>query len=215
MNVYLKHLGIAAILAIGLAAAPTLAQHDSDGDHDNDMKSADAAAQVKCPVSGESANMSVSLATDEGPVFFCCTDCMAKFKADPAKYAKGAAAQRKELAKLSKVQVTCPVSHKPIDPDVSIESEGKTVEFCCKGCIGKYKADPEKYAAALANSYTYQTKCPVSGEQIDPAVSVTMASGKKIYFCCKQCIKKFEKNPGEFTANLAKQGIKLDAKDLK
>ena len=43
----------------------------------------------------------------------------------------------------------CPITGEPIDPSVSIEQDGKTIYFCCKGCIAKYKANPAKYADAL------------------------------------------------------------------
>jgi YHS domain-containing protein len=38
------------------------------------------------------------LNTDDGPVYFCCKGCAAKYKANPAKYAEKVAAQRKFLA---------------------------------------------------------------------------------------------------------------------
>jgi YHS domain-containing protein len=35
----------------------------------------------------------------------------------------------------------------PIDPSVTVVYDGKTYAFCCKDCVAKFKADPEKYAA--------------------------------------------------------------------
>ncbi len=43
----------------------------------------------------------------------------------------------------------CPVSGDPIDPEVTIVQDGKTVAFCCKGCIDDFKKDPAKYMAKL------------------------------------------------------------------
>jgi len=48
-------------------------------------------------------------------------------------------------------RTTCPVSHdefvvKADSPQVTYE--GKTYYFCCKGCTGKFKADPKKYLLA-------------------------------------------------------------------
>jgi YHS domain-containing protein len=164
----------------------------------------------KCPVMGEPINFAVSVATDDGPVFFCCKDCIPKYEADPAKYAEKVAAQRKALADRPKVQVLCPVSGEPVDPKVFVEHDGAKVYFCCKGCIGKFQKDPEKYKAALANSYTYQTKCPVSGNAIDPEAHVG-----KIYFCCKGCPKKFFADPAKYAPNLEAQGFKFAAADMK
>jgi YHS domain-containing protein len=35
----------------------------------------------------------------------------------------------------------------PIDPKVTLIYDGKTYGFCCKDCVAKFNADPEKYAA--------------------------------------------------------------------
>jgi YHS domain-containing protein len=35
----------------------------------------------------------------------------------------------------------------PIDPSFTLVYDGKTYGFCCKDCMAKFKADPEKYAA--------------------------------------------------------------------
>ena len=41
----------------------------------------------------------------------------------------------------------CPVSGDKANPEVTYVHEGKTYAFCCKGCINKFKKDPEKYLA--------------------------------------------------------------------
>ena len=47
-------------------------------------------------------------------------------------------------------QKTCAVMGGPVnDKSVFIDYKGKKVYFCCPGCIGKFKADPEKYLAKL------------------------------------------------------------------
>ena len=44
----------------------------------------------------------------------------------------------------------CPVEpENAIDPNVTTEWNGKTVGFCCGGCIDEFKKDPEKYAAKM------------------------------------------------------------------
>jgi len=205
---------LGSLVAFGLAVLPTMAQHEghgAHGDHGDAHKTPSASAS--CPVSGEAIDLSASVATDDGPVFFCCKDCIAKYKADPAKYAEKVALQRKALADRAKVQVTCPVSKEPVDPAVSVESGGTKVYFCCKSCVKKYEAEPAKYASALANSYTYQTKCPVMGEEIDPKAFTTTGDGMKVYFCCKGCDKKFNANPAKYAANMAEQGFTVDSKE--
>ncbi len=47
---------------------------------------------------------------------------------------------------------TCVVSGKSLEAmggPVTINHKGKTVKFCCKPCIKKFKADPDKYLKKL------------------------------------------------------------------
>jgi len=213
MNCLVKQAVIGCVVVLGLAVMPVSAQHEGHGGHGK-MAMSPATALPKCPVTGEPINLAVSVPTDEGPVFFCCKDCVSKYQADPAKYATRVAVQRKALANRPEVQVTCPVSKEPVDQDVFIESHGKKVYFCCKGCINKYQADPAKYASALSNSYTYQTKCPVMGEDINPKAVTTTAQGMNIYFCCKGCDKKFFKDPQKYAPNLVAQGFTVNPKEM-
>jgi len=46
-------------------------------------------------------------------------------------------------------QTTCPVMGGPIDKNVKTEYQGKTVYFCCPGCVDTFKADPNKYLDKL------------------------------------------------------------------
>jgi len=173
------------------------------------------AAQVpKCPVTGEPANLAQSFDTDLGPVYVCCKGCAKKLKIDPAPYAAKITAQRKVLAKLDRVQVSCPICGGPIDPVAYVEKDGKKVYACSKKCGAEIKENPGKYDKALLASYTYQTKCPVSGERIDPTASVKLTSGESIYFCCKGCMKKFEANPTKYTKKLEEQHISINPASL-
>jgi YHS domain-containing protein len=44
----------------------------------------------------------------------------------------------------------CAVNTKDeVDPDVTVEYKGKIIGFCCKDCIPKFKAEPEKYMKDL------------------------------------------------------------------
>ncbi len=47
-------------------------------------------------------------------------------------------------------------------------------------------------AAELAKAGFVNTKCPIMGDPIDPAV-FTDHMGKKVGFCCKDCIPKWNK----------------------
>jgi YHS domain-containing protein len=167
-------------------------------------------AMPECPVMGEPINLFVKTDTKDGPVHFCCGHCIEKYTANPAKYAKKVEAQRKALEALPRMQVTCPVSGEPVDPKVSFERDGKKVYACCPKCIEPMKKDFAKYQARLSGSYTYQTKCPVSGEDISPKSFADFGSGQRVYFCCDKCKTRFQAEPAKFSGSLKDQGYELD-----
>ncbi len=214
MKYLTRQLLFGSVFALGLASTSATAQHDSHGDYPSAKKIASSMSAAKCPVTGELINLAVSVATDGGPVFFCCKKCVSKYRGDPSKYAAKVAEQRNALADRPKVQATCPITKEPVDQNVFVERGAKKVYFCCKGCVNKYRKNPAKYDSALVNSYTYQTKCPVTDEEIDPAVFTTMANGMNIYFCCKGCDKKFLKDPRKYTPNLVAQGFTVNRKEM-
>lgn len=180
-------------------------------------KAADAKPTLpKCPVMGEAIDVSVSIPSNDGPVFFCCKECIEKYQADPAKFTDAVAAQHKAMADKPKVQVRCPVmSSKAADPKFSSEVEGKKVSFCCNGCPTRYRKDPAQYAFALANAYTYQTKCPVTGSEVVGRNSAKLVSGQTIYFATPEAKKSFLESPDKYMGALAEQGVKLDPANAK
>ena len=208
----LKARTLASALVIVVGAGRALGQHEHKGQEHGQPDR--AAPLPKCPVLAEPVNLGISTATPDGPVFFCCPDCVAKYQAEPGKYVSKVTQQRQVLADRPKVQVVCPVCQEPADPKIAMESGGQKVSFSSTECMNKYKADPAKYASALANTYTYQTKCPVTGESIDPKVSTTLANGAKIYFCCDACPKKLFADPAKYAPKLAEQGFTFDPKEL-
>ncbi len=205
MNRLILGMVFGSAVVVGTGVRPVMAQHDH-GDHGHGARGQHAAVP-KCPIMDEPANLALGVATDDGPVYFCCEGCIPKYQKDPGKYAAKVAAQRRALADRAKVQVTCPVSKEPVDQKVFVESNGKKVYFCCKGCAGKYQGNPAKYAAALAGSYSYQTTCAVMGGQINPQVSTTLSTGETIYYCCPGCDKPLRNDPAKYNKNLAAQGI--------
>ncbi len=52
-------------------------------------------------------------------------------------------------------------------------------------------------SAAISN-----TKCPVSGDAIDPKVKTVVYNGKTIGFCCEDCVEPFKKNPDKYAKNI-------------
>lgn len=189
-------------IAVALfAALPLVAwgQHD----HSQHQTAADkpSATEAKhhpqklCPVSGKPVDESVSATVNGRKVLFCCPDCIDKYKADPDKYGP---ALYKQLYP-QRVQVACPVMGGEIDPEVFVEHKGAKIYFCCKGCDAKFQKDPAKYEAGLKKAYTEQVHCPVMGGPIDRSISTEGKHGP-VYFCCKDCVGKYEADPAKYEA---------------
>ena len=62
---------------------------------------------------------------------------------------------------------TCPVMGGKVNKDTPYKTvyKGKTIGFCCPGCIEKFKANPGKYMAKLKKQCIIE--CPECGAQID------------------------------------------------
>lgn len=214
-----KGMASVSLLVLAVGGGRALGQHDQSGHGGQTAKpeqpAKPSAALPMCPVMGdEPINLAASLATPDGPVFFCCKDCIPKYQADPAKYATKVTAQRQALADRPKVQVVCPACEQPADPKITAEIGGRKISFSSAECMEKYRSDPAKYAFILANGFTYQTKCPVMDEAIDPKSFTKTASGFRIYFCCMDCEKKLFAEPAKYTPKLAAQGLTFDANEL-
>ena len=121
------------------------------------------------------------------------------------------------------VNAMCPIGKEPVEDDGGrTEYKGKTIGFCCPGCIEKFEAwdeakkdefvamsmmsshqdSPDDHAAMAGMAgdqdtvpYIFNT-CPISGEELggmgDPIVKVY--DGREVKFCCKMCVPKFEKD---------------------
>jgi YHS domain-containing protein len=210
MKRWILSMGLVSGAALYVGGTPAASACDCCGKAKK-AETGERAGLPKCPISGEPIDFRVSLKTDEGPVFFCSPDCIRKYESDPQKYATAAASQRKVLSDRPHVQVACPVSGAPVDPKVFIEQDGQKVYFCSEDCITKFKAEPAQYRSNLASSYSYQTKCPVMGGEINPQVFTKLPNGQRVFFCCPGCGPKFLANPAEYAPQLAAQGIKIDA----
>ncbi len=72
--------------------------------------------------------------------YFCCQQCVARFKADPEKYLQSA------------VDPVCGMKVEPANAAAEIEHAGRTYYFCSKHCAEEFNADPAKYAAKAPSS---------------------------------------------------------------
>lgn len=220
---FMKIIVFAAAIAWALSPGNAIAQQHGRpdaGPHnhakaEHDQKNHDSGStRPLCPVMGDPVDFSIKTMTDDGPVYFCCKMCIKKLEKGPDRYAAKIAAQRAALKKLKRLQVNCPVGGHPIDGKTFAMIRGRGVYFCCEPCVPKYDTEPAKYQAKLEASYTYQTKCPITGEKIKPTVFADLPTGQRVYFCCPGCDKKLLADPEKYAPKLAAQGINLDVKKL-
>jgi YHS domain-containing protein len=109
-------------------------------------------------------------------------------------------------------QKLCPVMGMPIDQSVFVDYEGQRVYFCCTDCVETFLASPEKYldktdapapedtGSEPAEAVT-QTSCPVMDMPINQAVYVEH-EGRRVYFCCEDCIETFKQDPQKHVQKL-------------
>jgi YHS domain-containing protein len=108
---------------------------------------------------------------------------------------------------------TCVVSGEKLggmgEPYVFVH-EGREIKMCCKGCKKDFDKSAAKYVAQIdeaakkVKAYPLKT-CLVSGEPIKDDAPVMIRGGQEYRFCCKNCVKKFEKDPATYTAKLEKK----------
>lgn len=130
-----------------------------------DIKPNDGTRKVgditKCPVTGDVFTIAEDTFSTqyEGKAYYlCCDGCEKKFLADPVGYLTEAPRSEsttnaadvlpndgtRKVGDITK----CPVSgdvFKVSSESASTEHKGGTYYFCCKGCINKFKANPERF----------------------------------------------------------------------
>jgi YHS domain-containing protein len=115
-----------------------------------------------------------------------------------------------------KKQTICPVMGGAINTNLFVDHEGKRLYVCCKACVRAVTKDPAKwFSKAEAEGITLdkiQTACPVTDETIDKAIFADY-EGKRVYFCCQDCLAKFKADPKTIVDKLEKDGIVLDKAD--
>ena len=128
-------LGVMAVLSTALLS-------QNKGPAQNQAK----VGQTLCPITNEKIDLNVY--TDHGGkrVYFCCKDCVLKFKQDPAGIIRGV--ETKGII-LDAAQMSCPVEGGKVDRTVYVDYGGRRIYFCCNGCIDKFNRDPQKYSKKM------------------------------------------------------------------
>jgi len=150
-----------------------------------------------CPVSGKPVVLPNTLAYEGKTIGFCCDKCPKEFEKDPKKFAANIKADAAPEKKPEEKKADA----KPADkkPDAKPQDKKPTD---AKAAEKKPDAKPEEPKKLVA----INTKCPVSGEDVDEKI-VSLFDAKGVGFCCEDCQKKFLKDPAKF-----KDKIVADAK---
>jgi len=187
-----------------------------------------------CPVTGEKlTSKDVSGEFFGRTVYFCCGDCLDSVKKSPELYLKKtqqeqldairalgkpaddahnehnhAAAKQdgKFLGKGDGVE-TCPVTgEKLTSRNIKGDFFGRTVYFCCGGCLATATKNPDLYVkkeapksgstAFLGRGDGVET-CPVTGEPVDKKAKGEI-NGRTIYVCCPGCLDAIRSNPAAY-----------------
>ncbi len=87
------------------------------------------------------------------------------------------------------------------------EHEGRTVYFCCAGCIGRFEANAEEMLKKYDREIIAQQKerypldvCVVSGEELGShgAIIDVVHGDTLVRLCCQGCLSDFERDPDQF-----------------
>ena len=164
----LVHLLFATIVLVAVSSL-ALAQGHEGHDHTDKAKSQKDGKFLgkgdgieTCPVTAEPISKSESAELFGRTVYFCCTNCVAKAKANPGLYVKPTAEeQKKAIQKEEKPKEpeaapkgflgkgdgieTCPVTGTPVNKELKGEVNGRVFYVCCSGCIEPIKANPDAY----------------------------------------------------------------------
>ena len=117
-------------------------------------------ANKTCPITAEPINPKLfyEYKNEEsktyGRIHVCCPACLSSVAKNPQKYYNKAYAEQKKacLEATTSQEVAnriCPVMGGETRSDVSIEYNGRKINFCCPACEGKFLKEPGKYLKKL------------------------------------------------------------------
>ncbi len=102
-------------------------------------------------------------------------------------------------------QMICPVTGEAFSVNEKtsfIEYAGKKYYFCCPACKDEFQKEPGKYASKTDIKAGNKFICPVMGTKFAPSSKSPKLEykGKTYFFCCRECVEKFNKNPEKYSA---------------
>jgi len=157
-----------AAFVLSCASSLALAQGHEGHDHSEKAKNqkeflGKGDGIETCPVTAEPISKEESAELFGRTVYFCCTNCVAKAKANPELYVKPTAEEQKKAIKGKEDKPkkseapqteflgkgdgvdTCPVTGTAVNKELKSEVNGRVFYVCCSGCIDAIKANPDAY----------------------------------------------------------------------
>jgi YHS domain-containing protein len=149
-----------------------------------------------CPVSGKPVVVENVLLYEGKVVGFCCDKCPKAFTKEPAKFAAKIKDDVKaDIAAATANQAKRGEEKKPADAK---PADKKPEEK---------KADDKKADAKPVSATPVNTKCPVSGKDVESGFTAVFET-KTVGFCCDKCQAKFEKEPKAFADKIVADAAK-------
>lgn len=116
------------------------------------------------------------------------------------------AEKKDDKAAAKPINAKCPFSGKDLNPEANATYKGQVIGFCCKDCLAKFNADPDKLIEKVkefkkdekkADAKPINAKCPFSNKDVNPEATVTYQN-QVIGLCCNDCKAKFAKEPEKY-----------------
>lgn len=167
-----------------------------------------------CPTSGEALGADAVDVMHEGRlVRFCCTRCAGAFKKDPAATLKKVDDAVIAAQKAAYPMERCPVEGAQLGESAVNHVHGtRLMRFCSDACVATFKKDPEEgvrkletaYIASQRAKYPLATCLVMEDEKIDAEGDPIdhLYGTRLVRFCCKKCVREFEKEPTKYLAKL-------------
>ncbi|MEZ6015878.1 MAG: hypothetical protein R3F49_12240 [Planctomycetota bacterium] len=194
---------------------------------------------VTCPVSGQAVDGSTVVEHNGKRIGVCCARCQAAVAAwtteqkdayltqlaDAGKPAQEKAPAAAPAFSEPDLLTTCPIAGGPLgDKPVAVTLEGRTVRVCCGKCKAAAEADPKGTLAKVDELIAAQQRAlyPLDHCVVMPDEALVNADGGDIAkevvignrlfrVCCPGCIRKIQKDPAKFAAQLDEAAHKAQA----
>jgi P-type Cu+ transporter len=163
------------------------------------------------PVCGMTVNPSTAKGHAEyaGKTFyFCSSHCVTKFKQDPTNYVAQSGKLEPSLVTIGAPKSVAvgtaakqddPVCGMSVDPTVTkhrFDYSGKTYYFCCKGCLEKFRANPDRYLDPKPSDNLVQLGAPAATPPAGESTQPANATPADRYYVCPMCPEVRQAGPG-------------------